>query len=611
MATNEPLSMLDDSRLFIRSEPSGRISLGEYLVEVKARPSIAETAHQRICRMILAEGLEDESGHPYPFFSRSLFGIDDAIRRLVEDYFLPSARGFDVRRRILLLVGPVGGGKSTMVTLIKRGLERFSRTSEGQAYAISGCPMHEEPLNLWPLPVRRELAKDLGLDLLTDATLCPHCQWRLEHEYQGRLDGFEVERLWFSEAHRRGVGTYAPSDPKSQDISELTGSIDFAEIGRVGTESDPRAFRFDGELNIANRGLVEFQEMLKLDERFLYHLLSLSQEGNFKTGRYQLISADEVIVGHTNEHEFRTFKKNPKNQALLSRMLVVPVPYNLDVRQEVRIYQKLLRTHAQNELHISDKGLEMAATMAVLSRFHDEPRQGGDRLSKLERHRQGLHDDGPVTDGFDGLDPRYIMNRLAKAIVRAKDCVDASDAISALVSGASHDPFADSQWREGVEECASMAEDLLDAEIEAEVRRAFLAEGQDQLESLFQNYCAALAVSVCDVARPEDRPGAERLLRQIETRLEVADSQKHQFREEMYTALEHGSKHLAAVAPTLRRALEAKLFDDLRDALHFSGPDGKALEWIERAVEHMVATGSYCPRCATKAIRRLAAVFRA
>ena len=140
-----------------------------------------------------------------------------------------------------------------------------------------------------------------------------------------------------------GIGTFSPSDPKSQDIADLTGSIDFSTIGEYGSESDPRAYRFDGELNKANRGIMEFQEMLKLDEKFLWHLLSLSQEGNFKAGRFALISADELVVAHTNETEYRAFIANKKNEALQSRIIVIPIPYNLRVSDEVRIYEKLIR----------------------------------------------------------------------------------------------------------------------------------------------------------------------------------------------------------------------------------------------------------------------------
>src|SRR5690625_3401416 len=164
---------------------------------------------------------------------------------------------------------------------------------------------------------------------------------RVEKKYEGRIEAVRIERIFLSEDERIGVGTFSPSDPKSQDIADLTGSIDFSTIAEYGSESDPRAYRFDGELNKANRGLMEFQEMLKSDEKFLWHLLSLTQEGNFKAGRFALISADMLIVAHTNETEYRHFISNKKNENLHSRIIVMPIPYNLKVSEEKRIYEKM------------------------------------------------------------------------------------------------------------------------------------------------------------------------------------------------------------------------------------------------------------------------------
>jgi serine protein kinase len=191
-------------------------------------------------------------------------------------------------------MGPVSGGKSTLVAMLKRGLEKFSRTQDGALYAIKGCPMHEEPLHLIPGELRDEFQKAYGV--YVEGELCPYCRMMVETEYGGQIEQVPVERIFLSEEKRIGIGTFTPSDPKSQDIAELTGSIDFSTITEYGSESDPRAYRFDGELNIANRGIMEFQEMLKCDEKFLWNLLSLSQEGNFKAGRFALIYADEMNV---------------------------------------------------------------------------------------------------------------------------------------------------------------------------------------------------------------------------------------------------------------------------------------------------------------------------
>lgn len=270
-------------------------TFADYLMLLKEKPWVAQSAHSRVYNMIKDAGIKEEKGvKKYHFFNNQLFGLEEALERLVEEYFHPAAKRLDVRKRILLLMGPVSGGKSTLVTMLKRGLEAYSRTDNGSVFAIKGCPMHEDPLHLIPQHLREEFFDEYGIRI--EGNLSPLNMMRLEEEYGGRIEDVLVERIFFSEDRRTGIGTFSPSDPKSQDIADLTGSIDFSTIAEFGSESDPRAYRFDGELNKANRGMMEFQEMLKCDEKFLWHLLSLTQEGNFKAGRFALISADELFL---------------------------------------------------------------------------------------------------------------------------------------------------------------------------------------------------------------------------------------------------------------------------------------------------------------------------
>ncbi|GIQ64275.1 hypothetical protein PACILC2_28430 [Paenibacillus cisolokensis] len=353
----------------------------EYIEKLRSDPSPAMTAHARVYEMIASYGIEEVNGQKrYKFFEQEIFGLDRAIEKLVEEYFHSAARRLDVRKRILLLMGPVSGGKSTIVTMLKKGLERFSRTDRGAVYAIKGCPMHEEPLHLIPHELRPEVERELGVRI--EGNLCPSCQMRLRTEYDGNIEQVMVERVLISEDNRVGIGTFSPSDPKSQDIADLTGSIDFSTITEYGSESDPRAYRFDGELNKANRGLMEFQEMLKCDEKFLWNLLSLTQEGNFKAGRFALISADELIVAHTNESEYKSFIANKKNEALQSRMIVMPIPYNLKVTEEEKIYAKLIGQSDMKHIHISPHALRAAAIFSILTRLKETKKQGMDLVKK-------------------------------------------------------------------------------------------------------------------------------------------------------------------------------------------------------------------------------------
>lgn len=201
-------------------------TLREYLELVRQNPGLAMTAHARVYEMIASHGIQQNDGHArYNFFDQEIFGLDRAVEKLVEEYFHSAARRLDVRKRILLLMGPVSGGKSTIVTLLKRGLEQFSKTDRGAVYAIKGCPMHEDPFHLIPSELRPEIEAELGIRI--EGNLCPSCQLRLKTEYGGNIENVLVERVLISEDDRVGIGTFSPSDPKSQDIADLTGSIDF------------------------------------------------------------------------------------------------------------------------------------------------------------------------------------------------------------------------------------------------------------------------------------------------------------------------------------------------------------------------------------------------
>ena len=276
----------------------------DYLPMVLDHPKLAQLAHARIYDMVRAAGVEvdDQGNERYLFFARELFGIDEALAKVVE-YLKAAALGSEVGKRILMLYGPPSSGKSQLVILLKRGLEEHTHSDEGAVYAIADCPQHENPLHLIPHALRQEFLDTYGLYI--EGELCPMCALNLRDKYDHDIYRVPVRRLVFSEKERIGIGTFVPSDPKSQDISELVGSIDLATVGEYGAESDPRAYRFDGELNIANRGMIEFIEMLKADERFLYILLTLTQEKNIKTGRFSLIYADEFVIAHTNEAEFK------------------------------------------------------------------------------------------------------------------------------------------------------------------------------------------------------------------------------------------------------------------------------------------------------------------
>src|SRR5579871_4424697 len=378
-------------------------TFAQYFEIASKKPHVARLSHERIYHMIMDAGVEtDRNGEPhFTFFDQEIFGIEKPLQQIVE-YFHSAAQRLEVRKRILLLMGPVGGGKSTIVYLLKRGLEQYTRINEGAVYAIKECPMHEEPLHLIPTELREDVEREFGIYI--EGELCPHCRWMVEEKYGGKIEDVLVHRIAFSEKNRAGIGTFTPSDPKSQDVAELVGGIDLSTIGEVGVESDPRAYRFDGELNIANRGLMEFVEMLKVDEKFLYVLLTLSQEQNIKTGRFSMIYADEVVISHTNESEFQAFVGNRKSEALQDRIILIKVPYNLRVSDEVKIYEKLLKQSALQNVHIAPNTLRIASTFAVLTRLEPSKKAGMSLMKKLKLY------DGEDLEDFKQKDIKELQD---------------------------------------------------------------------------------------------------------------------------------------------------------------------------------------------------------
>lgn len=514
----------------------------DYVELLKSDVSPAMTAHARVYEMIESHGVEVENGvKKYKFFEQEIFGLDRAIEKLVEEYFHSAARRLDVRKRILLLMGPVSGGKSTLVTMLKRGLEGYSRTRKGAVYAIEGCPMHEEPLHLIPQELRREVEESLGVRI--EGNLCPSCQMRLKEEYDGNIEEVRVERVFISEDNRVGIGTFSPSDPKSQDIADLTGSIDFSTITEYGSESDPRAYRFDGELNKANRGIMEFQEMLKCDEKFLWNLLSLTQEGNFKAGRFALISADEMIIAHTNETEYKAFISNKKNEALQSRMIVMPIPYNLNVTEEEKIYGKLIAQSDMKHIHIAPHALRAAAIFSILTRLKETKKQGMDLVKKMRMY-DGQEVEGfkaadlkemqneYVEEGMSGIDPRYVINRISSALIKGDmDCINALDVLRALKDGLDQHPSITKEERERYLNFISVARKEYDDLAKKEVQKAFVYSFEESAKTLFENYLDNIEAycnwaKIKDPLTGEEMDPDERLMRSIEEQIGISENAK-------------------------------------------------------------------------------------
>ena len=602
-------------------------TFGDYLQLLKKTPLVAQSAHSRVYNMIKDAGVEIVDGKKrYSFFKEELFGLEESLERLVEEYFHPAAKRLDVRKRILLLMGPVSGGKSTLVTLLKRGLERYSRTDRGAIYAIKGCPMHEDPLHLIPAHLRNDFFDEYGVRI--EGNLSPLNMMRLEQEYQGRIEDMPVERIFLSEDKRIGVGTFSPSDPKSQDIADLTGSIDFSTIATYGSESDPRAYRFDGELNKANRGMMEFQEMLKCDEKFLWHLLSLTQEGNFKAGRFALISADELIVAHTNETEYRSFISNKKNEALHSRIIVMPVPYNLKVSEEEKIYEKMIRDSDVSNVHIAPHTLRVAAMFTTLTRLKD-PKKGDIDLVKKMRLYDGENVEGFNSadveelkkeypdEGMGGIDPRYVINRISSTIIRKETpSINALDVLRSLKEGLDQHASITAELKERYMNYISLARKEYDDIAKKEVQKAFVYSYEESAKTLMNNYLDNVEAfcnksKLRDVLTGEEINPDEKLMRSIEEQIGISENAKKAFREEILIRISayarKGKRFDYNSHDRLREAIQKKLFADLKDVVKITTssktPDESQLKKVNEVVARLIDEHGYNSTSANELLR--------
>jgi serine protein kinase len=644
-------------------------SFEDYLDVVREDPRVARTAFQRIYDMIVSYGSEEytrnrETLTHYNFFDDpfedgkdAIFGLDKPLMELVR-IFQSAARHYGTERRVLLLHGPVGTAKSTIVRLIKKGLEAYTRTEAGRLYTFfwvpddgerMECPMHEDPMHLIPNELRRAVLDDLnagrsGMDRVEiEGDLCPACRFmfnRLLEAANGNwlevVRQVRVKRLLLSEKDRVGIGTFQPKDEKNQDSTELTGDINYRKIAEYGTDSDPRAFNFDGELNIANRGLVEFIEILKLDVAFLYDLLTASQEHKIKPKKFAHTDIDEVILGHTNEAEYRRLLNNEYMEALRDRTIKIDIPYVTRFGDEVKIYERDFNERRVVAKHIAPHTLEIAALWAVLTRLEEPKRAGLTLLQKLKlydgRTLPGYTEDSVLElqseakqEGMMGISARYIQDKLSNALVgdQSRTCLNPFLLMRELELGLRHHSLITSEeQRKRFRELLSVVRGEYDEIVKNEVQRAITAD-EAAIKRLAGNYIDNIKAytqrqKVRNPYTGQDEPPDERLMRAIEEKIEIPESRKDDFRREIMNyigALALDGRTFAWDSnERLRRALELKLFEDQKDSIKLTSLvsnviDSETQEKIEVVKSRLTKNMGYCDVCASDVLNYVASIF--
>ncbi len=657
----------------------------DYLNIVRKNPLVTRNAFQRLYDIVSEKGYSNyidakkEVFH-YNFFDDpdnngkdAVFGLDVPLMKLV-NVIKAASLGYGTEKRVILLHGPVGSAKSTIVRMMKKGVEQYSRTEKGALYCFDWIdhdgehpeifgegvrefpsPMHEDPLLLIPEDMRSRFLTELNGDsqqlsknsdhlIKIDGELCPPSRFifkKLLDKYDGDLikifKHIRVKRLVLSEADRIGIGTFQPKDEKNQDSTELTGDINYRKIAQYGSDSDPRAFNFDGEFNIANRGIIEFVEVLKLDVAFLYDLLGASQEHRVKPKKFAQTHIDEVIIGHTNEPEYRKLQDNEFMEALRDRTVKIDIPYITKHSYEVEVYKRDFNSRLLKGVSIAPHTIEMAAMWAILTRLEKPKKANLNRLQKLKLYNgqtlSNYTEDNikelrkeAKREGLSGISARYIQDKISNAIILAqqsnKGSVNPFMVMNELESGLkSHSLISNEDLKQDYRELLAIVRQEYEEIIKLEVQKA-ISSDESALQALCSNYVDNIKaytqrVKVKNASGIVEEPD-ERLMRSIEDKIDIPESRKDDFRREIMNYIGaidiEGRKFDYKTNERLYTALELKLFEDQRDSIKLttqvhSAIDRESREKIDLIKTVLIKNYGYDEISAVDVLDHVASIF--
>ena len=611
-----------------------------YLQTLYEDPKVARNAHQRVADMFDHYGTEydEEAGVvEYRMVSEDPLGDGEnafygrEIHRAIHEFVnkvKSGARGLGPDRRIKLLLGPVGSGKSAFDAQVRRYFEDYTRKDDGRMYTfrwtglcsvledqdpgddVVRSPMNQDPIVLLPLEQRQQVLEDLNerLDapytIRNEQALDPESEFymdRLLAHYDDDLQAVlenhvEIVRLVAEENKRQCIETFEPKDKKNQDETELTGDVNYSKIAVYG-ESDPRAFDYSGAFCNANRGIFSGEELLKLQKEFLYDFLHATQEQTIKPKNNPRMDIDQVIVGRTNMPEYREKKGDETMEAFNDRTKRIDFPYVLEYEEEAEIYQKLLSNADVPDIHVEPHTLNMAGLFGVLTRIEEPDEETVSLLQKAKAYNgessdgddvdvRKLREEGnakaEIGEAMVGVSPRFIGDEIAEAIM---DSMHRDKSFLSALSVFAH-------FEENLENHGSIPEDHLDRYyrylemVREEYReraiddvRHALAYDVDEIERQGEKYMDHVMAYIDDDTIEDELTGREQepdetFLRAVEEKLDVPEDRKDDFRQEVSNWVSRRAREGEAFSPQdndrLRRALERKLWEDKKHNINFS-----------------------------------------
>ncbi len=603
-----------DMKISVERKPKKVIrTMLEHLSSLRKNKNESLLAHARVYSMVRDAGYEEISFKTdsrrakilglgpddelrVPKFYKGFYGIEEVLVEIDKYYFAAAGQG-EESRQILYLVGPPGSGKSTLAERDRQGLEQ-----EG-FWEIEGCSHHDDPVNATPRHTREELNKKFGIYIHPRADICVQCRWKLKNEFNSDYTKFKVVWRSYSQRGSCGIAVVSEVDPTNFDIGTFIGTEDISLLGKY-ERGDPRTLVLRGACSRGNRGRLEIVEIWKNPSEAQRPLITLTQEKYVPLPKFVgQIYADTSVVAHSNESEWNKFRSDQANEAMMNRIKIVKVPYNLRLTEEVRIYRSsfLAKSTMFRNIHIDPQALDQAAMFALLTRL--APSAKCDPLTKLKIYdgqkviEKGevkkitlseLREEAGLREGMVGLSPRDIMKEIVEeclASYRDQSGKDAElkekggylnpiwvrDAMVRYVQKLDISEDADwpkpskKRWLEFIQD--SLHKEFLRV-LEDDITKSFIMAFEEQAEAIFQKYLDHVLAFV-NKRKVDDRSTREKLdpdpkfLESIEQHIGIAGSHADVFRQEVATTLfdlqRTGEKITWKSYEPLREAVESKL----------------------------------------------------
>jgi serine protein kinase len=589
------------SRAYAR-EKFESMSLRDYLLAARDNPMMYATPAERMIAAIGEPELVDTSRDPRLsriFFNRTIkmyrafdgfFGMEDTIERIV-GYFKHAAQGLEEKRQILYLLGPVGGGKSSLAERLKDLMETHPIYVLKAGEQIS--PVFESPLGLFRTNELAELLSErYNIDRhRLNGLMSPWAVKRLD-EFNGDISRFEVVKIYPSKLRQIGIAKTEPGDENNQDISALTGKVDIRKLERF-SQNDADAYSFSGGLCHSNQGLLEFVEMFKAPIKVLHPLLTATQEGNYVgTETLGPIPFQGIILAHSNESEWMQFKANKSNEAFLDRICVVTVPYCLRASEEVQIYRKLLKTSDLGNAPCAPETLEMLAKFCVLTRLKEHENSNlfsklrvydGEKLKDTDPKAKTLQeykDAAGVDEGMNGISTRFAYKVLSETFNHDTNEVTADPVhlMYVLEQSIRREQYADEIEKRYLEFIKAELAPRYAEFIGKEIQKAYLESYSEYGQNLFDRYISYADAWIedqdfkdTDTGQMMDRQQLDNELSKIEKPAGIANPKD--FRNEVVKfALRHRATHDGknpawTSYEKIRNVIEKRMFTQVEDLL--------------------------------------------